>query len=171
MNNKELKQLLTSLNACEESLEWLQDRNAEQMWADCHRGDWMLWLMKKCGLNKRKLTLAKGKCAETVKHLMKDERSRNAVEVAIRYGYSEATEEELAAAADAAYAADAAAAYAAAADDDDDAAASAAAAAAAAADDDAARKENQLLTANICREIVQFSEMFELLKSKEVGNG
>jgi len=103
---------------------------------------------------------------------MKDERSRNAVEVAIRYGYSEATEEELAAAAAAAYAAAAAAAYAAAAAAADaDAAAAAAAATAAIADDDAARKENQLLTANICREIVPFSEMLELLKSKEVGNG
>ena len=155
MNNEQLKELLTSLNACEESLEWIEDRNADQMWADCPRGDWMLWLMQKCGLNKRKLTLAKGKCAETVKHLMKDERSINAVEVAIRYGYSEATEEELTDAAAAVYAAAAAAA----------AAADAAVYAADAAD---AKKENQLLTANICREIVPFNEMIELLKSKKV---
>ena len=171
MNNEQLKELLTSLNACEESLEWIEDRNADQMWADCPRGDWMLWLMQKCGLNKRKLTLAKGKCAETVKHLMKDERSINAVEVAIRYGYSEATEEELtdaaaavyAAAADAAVYDAAAAVYAAAA-----AAAAAADAAVYAADAADAKKENQLLTANICREIVPFNEMIELLKSKKV---
>ena len=151
MNNEQLKELLTSLNACEESLEWIEDRNADQMWADCPRGDWMLWLMQKCGLNKRKLTLAKGKCAETVKHLMKDERSINAVEVAIRYGYSEATEEELTDAAAAVYAA-----------------AAAADAAVYAADAADAKKENQLLTANICREIVPFNEMLELLKSKKV---
>ena len=204
MNNEQLKYKLNSLYACEESIEWLNERNAEQMWNGCPRGDWMLWLLKKLNLNKRKLTLCKGKCSETVKHLMKDERSIKAVEVAIRYGYSEATEEELSYAADAAAdayasayaasayaaaayaayaaAADAAAAYAAdayaAADADADAAAAYAAdatayaaaayaAAAYAADAtayaDAAKKENQLLTANIIRQLVPFNELLELL--------
>jgi hypothetical protein len=142
MNNEQLKQKLNDLDACSPAMEWLGERDAAQMWAECERGDWMLWLAKRLGVNKRQLTLAKGKVAETVKHLMKDERSRNAVEVAIRYGYSEATEDELYAAdADAAYAAaaaadayaDAYAAYAAAYADAD--AAYAAAAAAADADD------------------------------------
>ena len=137
MNNEQLKYKLDSLNACDESIEWLNERDAEQMWNDCPRGDWMLWLLKKINLNKRKFTLCKGKCAETIKHLMKDERSIKAVEVAIRYGYSEATEEELSAAD--AYAYDAA--YAAA----------------------AAKKENQLLTANIIRQLVPFNELLELL--------
>jgi hypothetical protein len=184
-NNEQLKDKLSSLYACEESIEWLNERNAEQMWNGCPRGDWMLWLLKKLNLNKRKLTLCKGKCSETVKHLMKDERSIKAVEVAIRYGYSEATEEELSYAADAAadayasaYAADAyaAAAYAAAAyaadayaaaDADADAAAAYAADAYAYADAtayaDAAKKENQLLTANIIRQLVPFNELLELL--------
>jgi hypothetical protein len=86
------------------------------MWNECERGDWLLWLCQKANLNKRQLTLAKGKIAETVKHLMKDERNINAVDVAIRYGYNEATEEELSASASAAYAsanASAASAYAA----------------------------------------------------------
>jgi hypothetical protein len=144
MNNQQLKDKLNSLNACEESIEWLNERDVEQMWNDCPCGDWMLWLLKKLNLNKRKFTLCKGKCAETVKHLMKDERSIKAVEVAIRYGYSEATEEELFAAAVCA-----AAAYA----DATDAAAYAA----------AAKKENQLLTANIIRQLVPFNELLELL--------
>jgi hypothetical protein len=182
-NNEQLKDKLSSLYACEESIEWLNERNAEQMWNDCPRGDWMLWLLKKINLNKRKFTLCKGKCAETVKGLMKDERSIKAVEVAIRYGYSEATEEELFAAyayaaaaayADAAaYAAYAAAYAAAAADaaayaaDATDAAYAAAYAAdaayAAAYAADAAKKENQLLTANIIRQLVPFNELLELL--------
>jgi hypothetical protein len=68
----------------------------------------------------RKLTLAKARCAKLVLHLMKDERSKNAVKVAEMYGLGKATRQDLdkaaAAAADAyAYAADAAyAAYAAA---------------------------------------------------------
>jgi hypothetical protein len=102
-----------------------------EAWQACTRADWMLWIARKAGVDFRTLTLAKGLCAETVKHLMTDERSRKAVEVAIAYGRGEATDEELQdAAADAAYAA-----Y----------------AAAHAAD---AKKENQLKTANICREIL-----------------
>lgn len=74
IGNQELPILLNKLNACHSSIEWLQERNSEQMWSDCHRGDWMLWLLQKLNINKRILTLCKGKCAETVKHLMKNER-------------------------------------------------------------------------------------------------
>ena len=72
-------------------------------------------------------TLAKGHCANTVRHLMKDERSTKPADAAIAFGDGEITEKELAAYADAA-------AY--------------AAAATAAA---AARIKSQLETANICR--------------------
>ena len=173
MTNEQLINKLNSLHACISSIEWLEDRNAEQMWNDCHRGDWMLWLLQKLDLDNRKLTLCKGKCAETVKHLMKDERSINAVEVAIRYGYSEATDEELTAAtAAAAYAAAAAtayAAYAAAAATAAytaaaaDAAAAAATAAYTAAAADAARKANQQQTSEIIRSIVTYDELLTLL--------
>ena len=55
----------------------------------------MLWFAAKIGVNKRLLVLATARCAETVKHLMKDERSIKAVEVAIQYGLGNASEEEL----------------------------------------------------------------------------
>jgi len=166
MNNEQLKQKLNDLKACSPAMEWLGERDAAQMWAECERGDWMLWLAKKLGVNKRQLTLAKGKVAETVKHLMTDERSRNAVEVAIRYGYSEATEDELF---DAAYAATAAAAYAAADAYVADAAYAAAAAAAAAADAAAAdaadvRMASLRRSAQIVREIIPFETILTLLK-------
>jgi len=137
---KTFKQVLEEINACSEALEWVGDRTLEQAWNDCHRGDWMLWLAHKKGVDSRKLTLAKARCARLIFHLMKDERSRNAVEVAEKYGLGEAAREELdaaaatATAAYAAYADDAAAAYAAYAADDA-AAAYAAYAAYAAADD------------------------------------
>ena len=63
----------------------------------------MLWLARKLNIDKRVLTLAKGHCANTVRHLMKDERSIAAVDMAIKYGEGNATDSELAAAADAAY--------------------------------------------------------------------
>jgi hypothetical protein len=153
-----MKELLKKLDACNEAIEWAGDKSWEEVYNTCHRGDWLLWLFKKTNPNDLQLlTLAKGHCANTVRHLMKDERSIKAVDTVIAFGEGKATKEELAAAADAAAAASAtsAAAYAAdaayaAADAYAAAAASAAAASAAAAAADA-RKENQQLTADICR--------------------
>ena len=164
------KELLSKLSACSDAREWAGDMNIEDVVAKCHRGDWLLWLAKRIDVDDRKLTLAKGHCANTVRHLMKDERSIKAVDAALGYGNGHITKEELnaayAAAADAAYAAyDAAAydaaAYAAYADAAYAAYAAAYAAAdaayAATADADAyaaARKKNQMQTADICREII-----------------
>ena len=122
--------LLKSLGACNEAVEARKGWTVERAMEAAERGDWILWLAENLELDRRKLTLAKARCAKTVRHLMTDERSRQAIEVAERYGLGEATDEELSAAYAAAYAAAAyAAAYAAAAD-----AAAVAAAYAAAAD-------------------------------------
>jgi len=171
-----MKELLNKLKACQEAMEWAGDKSWQEIYNTCHRGDWLLWLFKRTNPDDLKLlTLAKGHCANTVRHLMKDERSIKAVDAAIAYGEGKISREELDAAAnaasDAAYAysayANAAYAYsayaadaAAAADDaayaayDDDADADAAADSAAyanAAANAAAKKENQQLTADICR--------------------
>jgi hypothetical protein len=90
-----MKDKLIEMNACQEAVEWVGDRTFEQAWDECDRGDWMLWLAQKKGVDLRKLTLAKARCAKLVIHLMDDERSRNAVGVAERYGLGEATREEL----------------------------------------------------------------------------
>ena len=168
---KTFKQLLEDLGACSDARRWAADKTIEQIVAECHRGDWMLWLGKRIDIDNRPLTLAKGLCANTVRHLMKDERSVKAVDTVIAYGNGLATDEELAAAAAAAaavadayaaaaaayaaaYAAAAAAAYAA---DAAYAAAAAAAAADAAADDDAyaaACQKNRMHTSDICREVL-----------------
>ena len=182
-NMKTLKELLKSLDACQGAREWAGDMTIEEVVKKCHRGDWLIWLAQKIGIELRPLTLAMALCAKTVLHLMKDKRSINAVEVAERFGRGEVTKEELNAAyaaaaaytppyADDAYAyaddAYAYAAYAAYPPYADDAYAAAAYAADAAYDvayvaaypdtreDDAAAacKANQLQTANICREII-----------------
>ncbi len=161
-------ELLIKLNACKEAREWALDMPIEEIVEKCHRGDWLLWLARNVNIDKRKFTLAKSYCANTVRYLMKDERSTNSIDVAIRYGNGQATDDELnaaaaAAAAAAADAADAAAAAAyAAADAAADAyaaadAADAAAAAAAAADADAdaaARKVVRKETSDICRQYI-----------------
>jgi hypothetical protein len=142
---------LKSINACSDAIEWAESKTVEEVVATCHRGDWLLWLASKCDIGLQPLTLAKGHCANTVRHLLKDDRSIKAVDTAIAFGEGTATREEL----DAAYAA----AYAYAARAAADAAAYAAAYAAAAADayydaDAAAAIENRLQTADICRKYI-----------------
>jgi DNA-binding NarL/FixJ family response regulator len=143
---------LKSINACSDAVEWAANKTVEEVVATCHRGDWLLWLASKCDIGLQPLTLAKGHCANTVRHLLKDDRSIKAVDTAIAFGEGRATREEL----DAAYAT----AYGTYADADADAAdAAAAAAAAASADayydaDAAAAIENRLQTADICRKYI-----------------
>jgi hypothetical protein len=149
------KDLLIQLDACESAREWAKDMPIEEAVSTCHQGDWLLWLAKKVDVDLRLCTLSKGHCANTIRHLMKDERSINAVNVAIAFGEGKATREELDAAAAASLAA-ADAAYAAA--DAYAAAAYAAYAAAAAAYDAAAAAAaaalNRQQTADICREYI-----------------
>ena len=99
-----LKEKLKEMNACQEAIDWVGNRTLKQAWDECERGDWMLWFASKSGVELQPLTLAKARCAKLVIHLMKDERSIRAVEVAERFGLGKATREELDCAADAAYA-------------------------------------------------------------------
>jgi hypothetical protein len=106
---------IEKFDLCEEAIHFRnQYSDFQTAWNNCHMGDWMLWWAKKLNVDNRKLTLAKGLCANTVINLMKDERSRKAVKVAIDYGKCKLTKKELiAAAADADDAAAAAASFAA----------------------------------------------------------
>jgi hypothetical protein len=159
-----MKELLLNLNACNVARLWAEDKTWKEIYETCHRGDWLLWLFKRTNPDDLKLLiLAKGHCANTVRHLMKDERSIKAVDAAIAFGnglITDAAYAELktgaadAAAYTAAYA-DAvavavydAAAYVAYAGADAGAYAAGAVAAA------AAKKANQLLTANIVRQYI-----------------
>lgn len=172
-------------NPCNDGLKFRkQYTDFKSAWKACPRGDWMLWAAQRVGVDLLVLTTAKATCANTVRHLMKDKRSKTAIKVALAFGKGKAGRVELdkaADAADAAYAYASAAAYAAsaaayaayAADADATAYASAAASAAYAsaayaadaADADVAKKENQLKTANICRRILT-KEVFKKLNIK-----
>ena len=170
---------IKKFDPCKSAIEFRKEfKSFEEAWDACPRGDWMLWLASKLKVDKRLLTLTKGYCAKTVEHLMKDERSKKAVQAAIDYGNNLIDEEELRGAAATAYAATATAAAAADAAAADDAAAAAYAAyaayaaaaayaayAAAAADAAAyaTKKENQKLTADICRKYLS-KIVFKLIK-------
>ena len=90
-----MEELLIKLNACKEAIEWAGDRTIEEIVKDCDRGDWLLWLAEKIDIELQPLTLAKGHCANTVRHLMKNEKSIEAVDMAIAFGEGKATMEEL----------------------------------------------------------------------------
>ncbi len=178
------REVIKQFRPCGSSVEWLGERTLNEMVNDCHRGDWLLWIGKRAGIDLQKLTLAKGLIAQQVEHLMKDQRSKNAVTAAIAFGRGEISRIELdaasaaaAAAAAAAYAADAASAAAYAADaaaaadaasaaaDADAYAADAASAAAYAADAASAARTNSLKkSSDICREIFG-KELIELLST------
>jgi hypothetical protein len=144
----------------------------ESAWTACERGDWMLYIAALLEVDKRVLTLSKGHCANTVRHLMLDERSIKAVDIAIAYGEGRATENELNAAFIAAYYAayaadncdDAAYAAANAADTSAYAAADAASAAADAYSNGpkSYRKDNEKLTADICHKYLTESVLIKI---------
>jgi hypothetical protein len=165
---KTLKQNLIKLKACSDAIEWVGDMSLKEAWNKCERGDWMLWLafiMKdKLGWSDiKQITLAKVKCARLVQHLMKDERSLKALDIAEKWAKNEATDKELKAAAAAAAAADVAAAAAAAVYAADVTAAAYAAdvtATATAADAAyAARKDTLKQCADICRETLSIGKL------------
>ena len=100
-----LRKKLLNINACGEGMEWLADQTAEDAWATCQRGDWMLWAGSRCGVDLQTITITKVKCARLVQHLMQDQRSLDALDVAEQFALGNATREQLADATAAAYAA------------------------------------------------------------------
>jgi len=102
-----MKELLIRLEACDPAKEWAANKSWEEVYNTCHRYDWLLWLHIRTNNEDLQVrTLAKGHCANTVRHLMQDERSLKAVDTAIAFGEGRATRAELySAAADASRAA------------------------------------------------------------------
>ena len=87
---------IEKFKACKESIAFRENySDFKSAWENCPRGDWMLWIAKKLEVDLLKLTTAKALCANTVRHLMKDERSKKAIDVAILFGQGLATREEL----------------------------------------------------------------------------
>jgi hypothetical protein len=136
-----MKEKLIQLDACAEALEWAGDKTWEEIYNTCHRGDWLLWLFAKTNPDDfRLLTLAKAHCANTVRH--------SAYHAAGGASYVIAVVGFVAASVAGAFASSAVAAAAALAVGP---AVYVAADVASAASYHAAKKENQKLTADVCR--------------------
>jgi hypothetical protein len=94
--SKTLKDFLKEHDACSDGYIFAKDLTLEQFLNSCERGDWILWLFAKSNPDSlRELTLAKGHCANTVRHLMKDKRSISAVDAAIAFGEGKLDRKEL----------------------------------------------------------------------------
>jgi len=115
----DLSRLLSKLHACCDAQNWCDGKTLEEAYAQCERGDWMLWFAARVGVDRKLVVLAACDCAETaLKYVPEGEdRPRAAIEMARAWTRGEATIEQVrkaaAAAAAAAYAyaaADAAAA-------------------------------------------------------------
>ena len=101
-----MKTEIEQFNPCNDALIFRKKyKTFRGAWNNCPRGDWMLWIAKRVGIDIRLLTLAKGYCAKTVIHLMTDQRSKDAVKAAIDYGHGKIDDVQLRNAAYAAYSA------------------------------------------------------------------
>jgi hypothetical protein len=87
---------ISQFSPCSEGQKYYDSKaTAAEAWRDCERGDWMLWIAHKLDIDRRTLTRAKALCANTVRHLMKDKRSTDAIDAALLYADGKITENEL----------------------------------------------------------------------------
>ena len=113
---------LVVMHACPEAIAWARDYpSLQSAWGACERGDWMLWYLGRCDVDRRRLVLAACACARTaLPHVPAGEdRPRIAIETAERWAHGDETvtfsdvRSAASASADAATDADAASTYAA----------------------------------------------------------
>ena len=96
--------LLERLGACREAADWYDGRDSEQAWAECERGDWMLWVAGKLNVDRKVLVAAACECAELALVHVPDgeDRPRQAIETARAWVSGNATLEQVRKAASAA---------------------------------------------------------------------
>ena len=49
MNNEKVMKQLIRNGACREARDWIDSRTAEQIVAECPRGDWLIWALQRSG--------------------------------------------------------------------------------------------------------------------------
>ena len=54
---------LIALRACAEAVAWVERKSMRTAWRTCPKGDWMLWLAARVGVDRRQIVLAACGCA------------------------------------------------------------------------------------------------------------
>jgi len=152
--------VIRPFNPCREAVDWIEAHPGmtfERAWAECPRGDWMLWIAARLGVERKTLVLAACACARLALKFVKpgEERPLRCIETTERWARGEATIVEVCTA----RAAATAAAYAA-----TPAAYAAADAAHAATDADAARTSMRIKTAAATRVVIPWTTISKYLK-------
>ena len=145
MSNQRLKALLKRLGACSEALEWLGNRDLETAWAECERGDYLLWATAEIGVERALIVRASARCAETALQYASagEDRPRLCVEAVLAWA-DDPTKENL------------------------ERVRQARRAAAAAAAADAARREALKRCADIVRETISFEAIDAAVQNRKV---
>jgi hypothetical protein len=86
---------LVRMDACPEAVEWAEKFGSDWFaaWASCPRADWLMWFASRVGVDLQSLVLAACACAETalVYVITREDRPRQAIEVARAWCRGEAT--------------------------------------------------------------------------------
>ena len=98
------REILTRLGACDEARRVYGAQPAtEETYAACQRGDWLLWLAARAGVDRRALVLAACECAELAlpiweRRYPEDRRPQKALRIARAWARGEASLEDVRAA-------------------------------------------------------------------------
>jgi hypothetical protein len=92
-----IEQFCNRHDACADGREWAlaNCKDLTEVWQTA-KPEWLLWVATQPGvLADRELRLFAVYCARSVEHLLTDERSHNAIDVAERHAHGKATDDEL----------------------------------------------------------------------------
>ena len=100
MKRHDLIKFLMQHQACPEAMQWTVEHptlSPSKLWRACPRGDWLLWLAEKAGVERKLIVLAACDCARTaLKYVAEGEdRPRIAIETAEAWCRGDATIEEV----------------------------------------------------------------------------
>jgi hypothetical protein len=92
-----IEQFCDHHDACSEGREWAiaNCKDLTEVWQTANP-EWLIWVATRPGvLPDKELRLFAVFCARSIEHLLTDDRSRNAIDVAERFANGEATDDEL----------------------------------------------------------------------------
>ena len=100
MTNKNFLARLKMLAACRDAVKWVEFRDLKQVWAECERIDWLLWLAGRSNIDSKLLVQVAVECAELSlpnyeKQYPNDNRIRDCINTVKRWIKGEASLEDV----------------------------------------------------------------------------